>query len=220
MKKFGLLIFLSGISHLLPAQHASIATDVSLLRSFTKGSVFWAIGQTVQAHYHFAPQTSGYASICYFTSGRFQHELSARANDSSANPQQVAYIAKTALRFRQFSLGMRHYFKGAYNSESAWNLYGLAGFGLLLVQATNTRSVAIDTARYAVAQQAVAGTKTVVRLTADVGLGVETLIGGGIYLYGDLRTWIQASRFPSPYLYNNALPRVVVLSGGLRILFD
>jgi hypothetical protein len=124
------------------------------------------------------------------------------------------------LRFRQFSLGFRHYFKGAYNSEATLGLYGLAGFGLLLVRATNEYNLPVDTTQYQLPQRAVTGATNIVRLTADVGLGAETLLGGGIYLYADLRTWIQASRFPSPYLYNNALPRVVILNGGIRILFD
>lgn len=202
------------------AQHTSIATDVSVLRSFTKGSAFWAIGQTVQAHCHFTEKASGYASVCYYTNGNFRNQLSAVAKDSSVSPQQLAYTSGTALRFRQFSLGFRHYFKGTYNSEATWSLYGLAGFGLLLVRATNEYNIAVNAAQYNIPQNAVAGAKNIVRLTADVGLGIETLLGGGIYLYSDLRTWIQASRFPSPYLYNNALPRVVILSGGIRILFD
>jgi hypothetical protein len=78
----------------------------------------------------------------------------------------------------------------------------------------------VDTAHYTLSQQAWPGTKNVVRLTADVGLGAETLLGGGIYLYADARTWIQSTRYRSPYLYNQAVPRVLVLSAGLRILFD
>lgn len=215
-----MLLILSGISSLLFAQHSSIATDVSLLRSFTKGSSFWAIGQTVQAQYHFHSKTSAYGSICYYTNGAFKNQLSAIATDSSIGLQQLNYTSKTTLRFRQFSVGFRHYFKGASNSEATWNLYGLAGFGLLLVRATNAYNIPVDTTQYHIPQQSLAGAKNIVRLTADVGLGIETLLGGGIYLYTDLRTWIQTSRFPSPYLYNNALPRVAILSGGIRILFD
>ena len=152
--------------------------------------------------------------------GRFKNQQVALAKDSATMPQQVAYSTSSSLRFRQISLGFRHYFKGAYNSETTWNLYGLGGFGLLLIKATNTPNITVDTAQYQVPQQAVAGTKNVVRLTADLGLGVETILGSGVYLYADARTWIQASGFSSPYLYNNAVPRVVILSGGIRILFE
>lgn len=204
----------------MQAQYSSLATDVSVLRSFTKGSKFWAFGQTVQAHYHFAEKTTAYAWVSYYTAGHFKNNLSAFAKDSSASPQQLDVTAKSSLRFRQISLGFRHYLKGAYNSETAWNLYGLAGFGLLLMKAANTYNIPVNTAQYTAPQQALAGTKNIVRLTADVGLGVEAVLGAGVYFYVDARTWIQASRFRSPYLFNNAVPRAVVLSGGIRILFD
>jgi hypothetical protein len=220
LKKFVWLLWFGFSCNALRAQYSSLATDVSILRSFTKGSSFWAIGQTVQGQYHFTEKTAGYASVCYYTNGRFKNRLTAVATDSTVTPQQLEYITKSTLRFRQVSLGFRHYFKGAYNSESTWSLYGIAGFGLLLIKATNSYNTSVDTALYSVPQQALAGTKNIVRLTADVGLGVETLLGSAIYLYADVRTWIQASRFPSPYLYTNAVPRVAVLSGGVRILFD
>ena len=220
MKKWFLLTVLVNSAHLLQAQYSSLATDVSLLRSVTKGSRFWAMGQTVQALYHIAPKTTAYAWVSYYTNGNFKNNFVALGKDSAVMPQHVGYLTRSSLRFRQVSLGFRHYFKGAYNNETTWNLYGLGGFGLLLIKASNTPSMSVDTAQYNVPQQALPGTKNVVRLTADVGLGFETLLGSGIYLYADARTWIQASRFSSPYLYNNAVPRVLILSGGVRILFE
>jgi hypothetical protein len=95
LKKFVLLFCLFGGCAPLLAQHSSIATDVSLLRSFTKGSAFWAIGQTVQAHYHFAPKTSGYASISYYTNGSFKNGLTAFAVDSLVSPQQLNYTVSS-----------------------------------------------------------------------------------------------------------------------------
>lgn len=220
LKKF-VFLFVSIFAGLaLCAQYSSITTDVSVLRSFTRGSHFWAFGQTVQAQYHVAQKTTAYAWVSYYTAGNFKNKLSAFATDSFTSPQRLDYSVNSSLRYRQISLGFRHYFKGAYNTETTWNLYGLGGFGLLLIKATNNYNKTVYTAQYAVSQQALAGTKNIVRLTADVGLGAESLLGSGIYLYADVRTWIQASRFRSPYLYNNAVPRVVVLSGGIRILFD
>jgi len=94
----------------------------------------------------------------------------------------------------------------------------LAGFGLLFGRAENTFNKAIDTAKYRVQQ--LPGNGKFRRLTFDVGLGVEAPIGTGFYFYGELRTWLPASDYPSPYLNNNDGPRVLLLNGGLRLLFD
>jgi hypothetical protein len=220
LKKFTTLLLFICTSAAVYAQYGSIATDVSLLHNFTQGSKFFAIGQTVQGLYHFDPKTSAYAWICYYTPGRFENNFSAVSKDSAVTPQQLSYSTTSSLRYRQFSVGLRHYFKGSYNSETTWNLYGLAGFGLLMVKAENTYNPPVDTALYIVPQQSIAGTENIVRLTADLGLGMETLLGGGIYLYADARTWIQTTRFVSPYLYAQAVPRVLILSAGVRILFD
>lgn len=220
LKKFAFFLALLFYSYLAPAQASSIATDVSVLRSLTKGSRFWAFGQTVQVQYHFSEKTTAYAWVSYYTAGHFKNQLSAIGIDSIASPPQLDLTTKGTLRYRQISVGIRHYFKGAYNNETTWNLYSLTGFGLLLMKAANTYNTTIDTAHYIVSPPVLAGTKNIVRLTADVGLGIETVLGSGVYFYTDVRTWIQASRFKSPYLYNNAVPRVIILSGGIRILFD
>jgi hypothetical protein len=220
LKTFFLICTLLSSTLFLQAQYVSVATDASILRSFTKGSKFWAFGQTVQAQYHVTPKTTAYAWVGYYTTGRFENTLSAIAVDSSVSPQRLDYKVNGSLRYRQISLGLKHYLKGAYNSEATWNLYGITGFGLLMVKATNAYAQPVNETLYLVPQQAWSGSKTIVRLTADVGLGVETMLGAGTYLYTDVRTWIQTTRFRSPYLYNNAVPRVVVVSGGLRILFD
>ena len=220
LKKLVLLLVAVLGCQLLQAQFSSISTDVSILRSVTKGSRFFAFGQTVQSQYHFTEKTTGYAWVSYYSAGHFKNSLTATGKDSIAVPQQLAFDVNSTLRYRQFSLGIRHYFKGTYNNETTWNLYSITGFGLLLLKATNSYNVTIDSARYNIPQQVLAGTKNLVRLTADLGLGVETILGSGVYLYGDVRTWIQASTFSSPYLYNNNVPRVVIVSGGIRILFD
>lgn len=218
-KSISLLLFIC-LGRLLHAQYSSIGTDVSILRSVTKGSRFWAFGQTVQGHYHFTEKTTAYAWVSYYTAGHFKNRLTALGKDSIANPQQLDLTANSTLRYRQISVGIRHYFKGAYNSETTWNLYSITGFGLLLIKATNSFNTPVDTAHYTLPHVLLAGTKNMVRLTADVGLGIETVLGSGVYFYTDARTWIQASTFTSPYLYNNDVPRVIILSVGIRILFD
>lgn len=197
----------------------SLSTDAGVLRSFSKGQRFWAFGQTVSGNFHFTPQWTGYALVCYYTNGRFKNSFTATAKDS-AQPAQLAYTTRSLLRFRQLSLGFKYYLKGSYNNEESWNLYGLGGFGLLFGSVENFYSQAIDTSKYTVPQQSVEGSADFKRLTFDLGLGAEALLGASVYLYADVRTWIPASDFPSPYLYNNNMPRNITVNGGIRVLFD
>ena len=140
------------------------------------------------------------------------------AKDSTV-PQTLPYNSRSSLRFRQISLGVRRYLKGAYDSEEGWNLYAMAGFGLLLAQADNNFQMEVDTAHYFFPKP-MPGNGTIHRLTFDVGMGAEVLLGSSIYLYGDLRTWLQASDYPSPFLYNNNIPHVLLINTGIRILFN
>jgi hypothetical protein len=65
-----------------------------------------------------------------------------------------------------------------------------------------------------------AGTDKIYRLSLDLGLGLEYPISGSFYLYGDLRTWLPTSDYPSPYLHNNKnVPLPAIVSLGLRIPF-
>jgi hypothetical protein len=142
------------------------------------------------------------------------------ARDPFTAPQTVGYSATSTQRFRQVSTGFKQYIKGTYDNEESWNLYGMAGFGLLFGRVENAHNQSIDTSRYIMPQKAIAGTGDFKRLTFDLGAGVEMLLGTSIYLYAEARTWIPASDYPSPYLYNNNLPRTLTLSTGIRILID
>ncbi|HEY1113251.1 MAG TPA: hypothetical protein VGE66_06800 [Chitinophagaceae bacterium] len=221
MKKITLLFLLVSAWGIGRAQEAfSIGTDLSVLRSVNKGQGFTAVGQTVQANFHLSPKESVYAWLCYYSEGKYNNTLAARARFDTIAPQSINYTVNSKLRYRQVSLGWKHYFKGSYKSEGTWNLYGLAGFGLMLGKTFNTPDQKIDTANYSVPERPREGVTTVKRLTFDLGLGAEAELGSGIYLYGEAKTWIRASSYPNPYLYDNATPRVVILSGGLRILID
>ena len=125
------------------------------------------------------------------------------------------------MRFRNLSLGWKHYFRGSFNREGFYlNLYGTAGLGLLSGRIENSYNRQIDTALYTIPQRSIAGIEGFKRLTVDVGIGVETELAVGIYAYADIRTWLPASEFPSPYLYNNDIPQIGVFCLGLRVLFD
>ena len=196
----------------------SVSTDLSLLRNFTPNQKFLTLGQTVMANWHLKEKETIYTSISYYVDGRYKNALTALAKDTSTSPQQVRYTSSSRLRYRTFSVGWKHYFTGTYNREGKGiNVYGLAGLGLISGRVENSFTPAIDTALYQVPQKAVEGSGGFKRLSLDLGAGLETELFPGIYVYGDARTWIPASEFPSPYLYNNDLPKVLIIGLGLRI---
>ena len=221
MKKILFILFIITCRYAATAQNAaSIATDVSILRSLTQGQKFWSFGQSVKGEFHLKPAETVYVQVGYYTDGKYKNELTATAKDAATAPQAIHYTTRSAMRIRHLSLGWKHYFKGSYNNETDWNFYGTAGFGLLAGRANNTPTQTVDTALYEVPQVAIAGGGHFKRLTFDVSLGAEMILGAGVYLYTDVRTWIPASDYPSPFLYNNNLPRTLMVNGGIRVLFD
>lgn len=197
----------------------SIANDLGLQHSFKKEQSYWAGGHTVHFHINFTPTDGLYTWISYYSEGKFSNDLTATAKLPAANPQQINYTNNAAMRFKQFSVGWKHYIKGAYNSQESWNLYGYAGFGLLLGRVINTHSVTIDSTIYSVLVRS--GKANFKRLTLDLGLGWEKYLGGDVYFYTEARIWVPASDYPSKYIYiNKNAPLVASLNFGLRILFD
>lgn len=199
----------------------SIATDGSLLRNFNQQQKFWAFGQTVQLNFPVSSKESVYTWISYYTSGRFKNNFSAIAKDAATTPQQVFYTSYTGLRYRHLSIGWKHYFLGSFNSENIWNVYGYAGFGLLMGKADNRNSQHVDTSLYATTTP-LEGDKAFKRLTFDAGLGSEMPLGTDVYIYTELRTWTPTSHYPSPYLYKNNyhLPAAAAVNLGLRIVIE
>ncbi len=123
------------------------------------------------------------------------------------------------MRIKHISIGWKHYFKGSYNSEDHYNLYGYAGFGLLLGTIENTHSVNIDSAAYTI--PVLKGKANFKRLTFDIGLGYEKPIGGDVYFYMEGRVLIPATGYPSNYLFvNDKAPLAGSFNAGLRLLFD
>ena len=200
----------------------SVATDASLLRNLSKNQKFWAFGQTVQINFYPGGEKNAvYAWVSYYTTGDFKNNFSATARDVLTTPQQIVYTAKTDLRYRQVSVGWKRYFKGGYNSENIWNIYGYAGFGLLLGKATNSFNKVIDTSLYAVPQPA-PGSAPFRRLTIDGGLGTEFPLGTAVFVYSEVRTWLPTSHYPSEYLYKNnyRIPSILAFNLGLRVLIE
>lgn len=218
-KLFGILLVLAGFN--ADAQF-SVATDASLLRNLSRQQKFWAFGQTVQLNFYPGGEKNAvYAWVSYYTNGKFKNNFVAPAKDALTSPQEIRYTAHTELRYRQISIGWKHYFAGAYNSENIWNVYGYAGFGLLLGKASNSFNKVVDSAFYNVPQP-MQGTRGFRRLTIDGGLGTEFPLGTAVFVYSEVRTWLPSSHYPSEYLYkhNRNIPAVVAVNVGLRVLIE
>jgi hypothetical protein len=196
----------------------SIATDLGLQRSFKKEQRYWAGGHTLHAHFHFTPKDGLYAWLSYYSNGKFTNRLVATAKSPATVPQAVNYTSTSLMRFKQLSAGWKKYLKGAYNSED-WNIYGYAGFGIILGRVENTYSNPIDTSTYDVPVRS--GKANFKRLTFDLGLGWESFLGGSTYFYLEGRAWIPTSGYPSKFIVaNRNAPLVGMFNLGVRILFD
>lgn len=188
------------------------------MRNFSPGQKFWSLGGTVQFNIHFSKKESGYGWITYYVPGKFSNKFIAEAKSPATVPQALPFKAAANWRSNEVSLGWKHYFKGSFDAETGWNLYGLAGFGLMFTKLENVFTPAVDTALYTT--PTLPGKSEFYRLTLDLGGGVEFPVGANLFLFGDARTWIKASDDPSPYLHHTKrVPLPVIASGGIRILF-
>lgn len=204
-----------------PQIRFSVATDISLLRNFSPQQKFWGFGQTVQGNFHFSKKETAYAWITYYSQGKFTNNFKAAERTLGTVPDAMQYSVTGKWRYRQVSLGWKHYFKGSYDEEKTWNIYGIAGFGILFTRAENNLSSTIDTTVYMLKPKPILGTDDFKRLTIDLGIGTEYPVGGNVFLYGDVRTWIPSSFYPSPLFHNKRnVPFPIIINAGIRILFD
>jgi len=212
-----ILFCFSAVSFSQPTRF-SIATDLGLQRSFKKEQRYWAGGHTIQVQFHFTPKDGAYAWVSYYTSGKFSNNVTATARSATTLPQQINYINKAVMRFKQISIGWKKYLKGTFNAEHGWNIYGYAGFGLILGRIENTHSVPIDTSVYIVPVRV--GKANFKRLTLDLGLGWEAPIGADVFIYAEGRAWIPTTDYPSKYIFvNDNAPLVGMFNVGIRVLF-
>ena len=112
----------------------SIATDLSLLRSISKGSGFWAVGQNVRVDYHITEKWSAFTLVNYYTNGKFTNAATAEAKSLLTTPATIAYSATTKVRYRQVSVGLKRYFKGQFDTEDGYSIYCLAMSKPLLIR--------------------------------------------------------------------------------------
>ncbi len=215
------LVFLLffAVSSFAQKAHFSIATDFDFQHSFKKEQRYWAVGQTVQTQFNFSGKDGVYAWLSYYSNGKFHNDLIATAKSSTTNPQQISFVNNALMRYKHISIGWKHYLKGAFDNEGSWNLYGYAGFGLMLGRIQNSYSSIIDTANYSVPVNS--GKSNFKRLTADLGLGWEIMLGGDIYFYNEARVEIPTTDYPSPYLFlNSNAPLMASVNAGIRIVFN
>jgi len=188
------------------------------MRNFSPGQEFWSVGETVQSNIHFTRKQSAYAWISYYTPAKYSNDFTATAKSSTTSPSSIPFTATAQWKTGHVSLGWKHYFIGGFDSEYGYSIYSIAGFGLMFTKVDNLFSTAVDTSLYSTTT--LPGTDRIYRLTLDLGLGLEYPISGNFYLYGDLRTWIPTSDYPSPYLHSNKnVPMPLFLNVGLRIPF-
>lgn len=197
----------------------SIATDVGIQRSFKKTQQYWALGQTINALFHFTPTDGVYVWFAYYSKGRFHNNIAAASWSPFTVPDKINFRNDAKMRVKHFSVGWRKYLVGNAGTETNWNLYGYAGLGILIGKVENVYSIPVDTLTYNVPVKN--GTGNFKRLTLDLGLGWELPLSGSFYFYTEARTWIPTTDYPSPYIFvNDNAPLVGMLNVGFRILFD
>lgn len=197
----------------------SLSADLSVIRSFKKQQRFTTIGQTIAGNFHITPKTGAYAWFAYSAKGKFSNDLLAAAKSPATTPATIPYQNRASLDFRHISLGLRQYIKGSAFNEEGWNLYGIAGFGIMFGRIVNTHNTHIDTAQYQA--PVLSGTGKIRRLTLDLGIGYEWSFPGGLYLFSEARMLCPVSDYPSAYLLvSDDAPLAGMLTIGVRMLFD
>jgi hypothetical protein len=176
------------------------------------------MGHTTQVQFHLSPKDGVYAVFAYYARGKYNNTITATAKSPATIPQQVNYTNSARMRLKQFSLGWKKYLKGAPDAEKDWNLYGFAGFGLMLGRVDNEQTPFLDSTVYALPVRY--GKGNFKRLTMEVGAGWEVLLGADIYLYTETKVWLLTSDYPSKYLLvSDNAPFVGMLGVGIRVIF-
>ncbi len=212
---FTTFFFLTAFSQ---EQRFSIAIDASIQRNLKKEQRYWTLGNTTQAVFHLTPKNGIYVSFAYYARGIFKNDVTATAKSPLTILQKINYTNSSRMKLKQFSVGWRKYLKGTPDAQKGWNLYGNAGFGLLLGGVVNTHSVNIDSVVYNLPVRS--GKANFKRLTFDLGLGWEVPVGGDYYFYTEGKIWVPTTDYPSKYIFANSnAPLVIMLGAGIRIIF-
>lgn len=206
------------VSTLAQYPRFSLGLDLGIERNFRKDQRYFTLHNTMHGDFHIMKKEGLRFSFGYGSKGKFRNGLTAVAAGSSTNPQQLTYTNNATMRLRQLTVAWKHYFKGEPSLEEGWNLYGTAGFGLLMGEVTNVYSRAIDTTQYLVPVKE--GNARFKRLGLDLSLGWEKHLSADFYFFSEARLLVPSPGYPSEYLLvNDNAPFAAVFCGGLRILF-
>lgn len=215
-----IIIYVLSLQELSAQNMFSIATDLSVLKNTKKDQRFLTAGQNILANFSYSKKNAAYVSVSYYSTGNFKNNLTAKAKNSSTNPQLIPFENQAAMKIKKVSVGFKHYLKGSIDAEEKWNLYGVAGFGLLIGIIENTYSVNIDSAKYLFPTNPIPGKGNFKRLTMDLGFGAEFPLGAGLFLYSEGKVWLPSSGYPSNYLFvNDRAPFIFTANFGIRVLF-
>ena len=196
----------------------STASDFGLQFNLRKTQQFTAVGFSLQTIFHVNQKNAGYVCFGLYSNGKYSNKLSATAKQPGTIPQQVIYNDTSKMQLKEFSIGWRWYLKGKADNPKSWNLYSCAGLGLMFGRIENYAKTVPDTSIYQL--PILHGRGSFKRLTVDLALGGEIPLGGDVYFYTDLRTWIPTSSYPSKYLLvNNDAPWILLVCSGIRIYF-
>jgi hypothetical protein len=199
----------------------SLATDFSVLRNFDGQQPFTVFGQTLHGQWHVDEKNSFYTWFNYYSNGKYKSQLTATAKSITTQPQSISFTNKSEMKLRQISVGVKRYLLGTFKKTDQFNLYGAAGFGLILGAASNNFSTGIDTLQYSVQNNIIAGTGNFKRLSLDITAGWELPIAYEIFVYSEARLHIPTTGYPNNYLLKNTnAPFTGSINFGIRILFN
>lgn len=199
----------------------SLATDFSVLHNFDGQQPFTVVGQTLHGQWHVDEKNSFYTWFTYHSNGKYNSKLNATAKSITTQPQNISFTNKAEMKLRHLSVGIKRYFLGSYKKIEKFNLYGAAGFGLIMGTASNIFSMPVDTLQYAVQNNIISGSGDFKRLSFDITAGWEIPVAYEIFVYSEARIHIPTTGYPNNYLLKNTnAPFTGSINLGFRILFN
>lgn len=199
----------------------SVATDISVLHNFDNKQRFTVVGQTIQADLHLDEKNTFYSWFTYHSNGKYNSQLTASAISGATQPQTISFSNYSEMRLRQLSVGIKRYLLGSCKNLEKFNIYGSAGFGLIIGRASNNFSVPVATSLYTVQNNIINGKGDFKRLSFDLSAGWEIPISYEIFVFTEARLHIPTTDYPSSYLLkNNNVPFLGGINLGIRVLFD
>ena len=199
----------------------SFSSDISVMHNFDGRQPFTVPGQSIGLQWHPDEKYSVYSYFTYHLKGKYVSRLEARAKQPATQPQAFQFTNRSEMRLHHLSIGVKKYLTGSYRNNDKLTVYISGGFGLLMGEAVNNFSVAIDTSLYNVQDNVISGSGDFKRLSFDLGAGVEYPVGYAIFLFSEARILIPTTDYPSSYLLkNNNAPFLASFNIGVRILFN